>query len=55
MKRRKPVSYAEDEDDWSDESDYDRSRDVDNNKVRNRHNRESRSGELRIPSLFNGY
>ena len=47
MKRRRPVSYAED--DYSDESEYeeaDRNRDIDNNKVRNGRNRESRSGEI---------
>ena len=46
MKRRRPVSYAEDE--YSDESEYEeanRNRDIDNNKVRNGRNRESRSGE----------
>ena len=49
MKRRRPVSYAEDEEDYSDQSDSEysyRPRDIDNNKVRNEDNRESRSGEL---------
>ena len=49
MKRRKPVSYAEDDDDYSDQSEYEeayRNRDIDNNKVRNGRNRESRSGEI---------
>ena len=47
MKRRKPVSYAED--DYSDEFEYeeaDRNRDIDNNKIRNGRNRESRSSEI---------
>ena len=52
MKRRRPVSYAED--DYSDESEYeeaDRNRDIDNNKVRNGRNRESRSGEIKFINL----
>ena len=49
MKRRKPVSYAED--DYSDEFEYeeaDRNRDIDNNKVTNGRNRESRSGDIEL-------
>ena len=49
MKRRKPVSYAEDDDEYSDQSEYeeaDRNRDIDNNKIRNGRNRESRSSEI---------
>ena len=48
MKRRKPVSYAEDSDseDFSDSEYYGRSRrrDFDDNKFRNGNNRESQSG-----------
>ena len=55
MKRRRPVSYAEDEEDYSDQSDSEysyRPRDIDNNKVRNEDNRESRSGELLYNERF---
>ena len=50
MKRRKPVSYAEDSDsDYSDTEYTDRRRDIDNNKVRNGRNRESHTGDI-IPA-----